>query len=187
MELGKVISITGNGKGKTTAAVGIGLGFALQGKPVRMVQFLKGGSYTGELLASQHFGELFRIEQFGKSPENADRIAKGIEKVKVQFRENREKGDHFAATALEKAKEYALDPKVKVLILDEISSSIRREFVELAQVIQLISNKRSDLTLVLTGRQMSPEIVAMSSECIEATMKKHPIEKGIRARWGIQY
>ena len=187
MELGKVIVITGDGKGKTTAAVGIGLAFALRGKPVRMVQFLKGGSYTGELLASQHFGELFRIEQFGKSPENAESIAKGTEKVKVQFRENREKGVRFAVAALEQAKKYALDPEVKVLILDEISSSIRRKFVDLAEVIHLILTKRDDLTLVLTGRQMRLEIVAISNECIEATLKKHPIEKGIRARWGIEY
>ena len=183
--VGKIIVITGDGKGKTTCAMGLGFQAALLGKQVRAAQFLKGGGYTGEIFSSEKFGEQFQIIQFGKKPENHEEIAAGNEKSRALFGENRKA--EYALEALKQAVEWANDETVDVLILDEVSHSINRELVELSAILELLKSKRPDLTIILTGRRMPEEIIELADEATEAYPERHPMKKGIGARWGIEY
>ena len=183
--VGRIIVMTGDGKGKTTSAIGLGFVSALTGKQVRAVQFLKGGGYTGEIFASERFGKSFQILQFGKQPENHEEIAAGAEKSRALFGENRKA--EYAQEAFAQGIKWANDEAVDVLILDEVSHSINRGLIELSAITDLLQSKRSELTVILTGRRMPVEIIALADEATEAFPERHPMKKGIGARWGIEY
>lgn len=184
---GKIWVITGNGKGKTTSAMGAGWIASLAGHNVRAVQFLKGGGYTGEIFASKKLKENFLICQFGKEPENSEEIAQGIVKSRALFGENRKPEAGYAPAALEQAKLWMADEKVDLVILDEISHSINRNLISLEEVLKVIEDKRPGLNLILTGRRMPEAIIQIADQATEAFPQRHPMEKGIRARWGIEY
>lgn len=184
---GKIWVITGNGKGKTTSAMGAGWVSSLLGHKVRAVQFLKGGGYTGEIFASQKLRENFLICQFGKEPENSKEIAQGAQKSRALFGENRKPEAGYAPAALKQAKIWMADEEVHLVILDEISHSINRELISLEEVLKLIKEKRPELNLILTGRRMPEDIIQIADQVTEAFPQRHPMEKGVRARWGIEY
>lgn len=184
---GEIWVITGNGKGKTTSALGAGWIASLLGQNVRMVQFLKGGGYTGEIFAGQKLKDNFLINQFGKEPGNSTQIAQGIAKSKALFGENRNPEAGYAPAALEQAKMWIADEKVDLVILDEISHSINRNLISLEEVLKIMKDKRPELNLILTGRRMPKEIIQIADQVTEAFPQRHPMEKGIKARWGIEY
>lgn len=184
---GKIWVITGNGKGKTTSAMGAGWVSSLLGHKVRAVQFLKGGGYTGEIFASQKLEENFLICQFGKEPENSEEIAQGLQKSRALFGENRKPEAGYAPAALEQARIWMSDKEVDLIILDEISHSINRDLISLEEILKLLKEKRPELNLILTGRRMPEEIIQIADQVTEAFPQRHPMEKGIRARWGIEY
>ena len=187
---GKIVIFTGNGKGKTTAAVGRGLMAVSAGYTVKMVQFLKGTGYTGELFAQKCLGEKFQIQQFGTPCWQADQIAAGeawCNQCGDCFRGNRNPENGFALAAFIEAQRLANIEEVSVLILDEISHSINKKMIDLPEFIKWLKECRADLTVVLTGRSMPPELIVLADEVNELLPQKHPMEKGIRARWGIEY
>lgn len=185
-----VIVITGDGKGKTTTALGMAVLAAGQGERVRMIQFLKGGGYTGELSSCRYFHDLFVIYQFGYGCSISEDIRSGkkvCNKCGICFRENRNPERNYAGRAFELAKQFAEDPSVSLLILDEVSHAIRRGLINEEALVELITQRLSGIRLVLTGRNMPDRLISLADSATYCAAVKHPIQDGIDARRGIEY
>jgi cob(I)alamin adenosyltransferase len=175
---GLVILNTGNGKGKTTAALGLALRAAGNDLRVYIIQFIKGRWKTGEsktlaLLAPNvevvRMGTGFTIER--------------LRDPRIEMSEHEE----AAARAFERAQEVVSSGTYDMVILDEILGSIKANLVTLEDVLALIESKPPRLHLVLTGRGAPPEIVAAADLVTEMTPIKHPLEQGIKAQRGIEF
>jgi cob(I)alamin adenosyltransferase len=190
MENSQLYVVTGNGKGKTTAALGYALREVLHGNKVTVIQFLKGGGYTGELFSTAVFGNLFTIKQFGYGCFMADDIRSGRQKCSkcgVCFRENRRTCHAYAPKALAYAWQEVTSGVNKVVVLDEISHALRHELIDLAEVVKLIKSRPLGTDVVLTGRNMPDELIQLAQIATSCEAVKHPMASGIDARWGIEY
>ena len=170
--------------------MGRGLIAVSKGQTVKMIQFLKGTGYTGELFAQKRLDPKFEIQQFGTSCWQKEPIAAGetwCNQCGDCFRGNRNPANGFALAAFIEAQRLALMVDVSVLILDEISHSINKKMIDLPEFIKWLKGRRTDLTVVLTGRNMPQELIHIADEANELLPLKHPMENGIRARWGIEY
>lgn len=173
---GLVHIYTGDGKGKTTAAIGLGVRACGRGMKVLMVQFLKGRK-TGEMFALDRLKpdfELCRQKETGKFSWDMTR-----EELKGTTEEIKELFDY--------AFKEAMGGKRDMLILDEIMASITCGFIPMESVISLIRNKPLNLELVMTGRNAPFELVQLADYTSEINAVKHPLEAGIPAREGIEF
>lgn len=172
---GLIIVHTGNGKGKTTAALGMGLRAWGQGMKVLVLQFIKGNWKYGELEAAEKMGPDFVIRQMGE----------GF----VTNAANGSMADHCSAAAetLEAAKEELTSGKWDMLILDEVNYAVKYGLVPLQAVFELIDLKPPLLHLVLTGRDAEPALVDRADLVTEMREIKHPYKKGIKAQKGVEY
>ena len=185
----QVLIYTGDGKGKTTAALGLAVTAAASGKRAAVVQFLKGGGYSGELFAQDFFAPHFIIRQFGYGCHLAKTIRSGEEMCNhcgECFRQNREPGHDYAGQALAFAAEL-LRQGTEMLVLDEVSHAVRRGLLPLEKVVDLVSGRPAQVTIVLTGRNMPDGLLALADQITECSIVKHPIELGIDARRGSEY
>jgi cob(I)alamin adenosyltransferase len=167
---GLVQVYTGDGKGKTTAALGMALRAAGQGLKVIFIQFLK-GEPGGEHFIMEKC-PAFEIRQFGKG----DIFAKSDEELLDET--NR---------ALVFAKETIARGNYDVVILDEIFIAHWRGFISLQQILDLIRSKPEHVELVMTGRKAPYEVVKEADLVSEILMIKHPFNEGVRQRKGIEY
>lgn len=172
---GLVHIYTGDGKGKTTAAVGLGIRAWGRGKKVLMVQFLK-GMESGELIAISKLNSNFIINP-GKS----------IGKFTWEMNEEELQK---AATLQKEQFDYALKEmktnKWDVLILDEIMAAITIKMIPLEDVLELIRCKPDKLEIVMTGRNAPDELIQVADYVSDIREVKHPFSKGIPARRGIE-
>ncbi len=183
-----VTVITGDGKGKTTGALGLALLALESGRQAAVVQFLKGNSYAGELFAAQRAG--LRIYQFGWGCPWSSLIRSGQMHCigcGECFRHNRDPEYGFAVKALEFARRLADSGEYGLLVLDEVSHALRRGLLEDGAVTDLVTAYREQMDLVLTGRQMPAEITALADTVYDLQAVKHPFEQGIKSRRGIEY
>lgn len=172
---GLIIVHTGDGKGKTTAALGMGLRAWGQGLRVLVVQFIKGNWKYGELQAAERMGPNFVIRQMGEGfvrNVNEDAMA-----------EHRA----AAAEALQAAKTEILSENWDMIILDEINYAIKFGLVPLDVVLEFLDTKPSLLHLVLTGREANPAIIDKADLVTEMKEIKHPYKNGIKAQKGIEF
>ena len=162
---------TGNGKGKTTAALGLALRAAGAGLKVYICQFLKGKEYC-ELIALKKFKNI-KIEQFGtncfirKSPAKKD-----IE---------------LARRALKAISKVIKEKKYGVVILDEINVALSLNLLKLKDVINLVRKAPAKMELILTGRNAPAKILKLADLVSEIKEVKHYFKKGVNARKGIEY
>ncbi len=181
---------TGDGKGKTTAALGHAVAAAACGRRAVVVQFQKGGGYSGELFAQTCLPAL-TIRQFGHGCAIAARIRSGEDtcrKCGECFRANRDPANPYAAQALEYAARVLRDERPAVLVLDEISHAVRRGLLSPGQVAALLDARPPETTIVLTGRHMPDELIALADSVVECRAVKHPMKDlKIDARRGIEY
>jgi len=187
---GKIIIFTGNAKGKTTAALGLAVVAAANNQSATVIQFLKGGGYTGELSAQQFLAPYLQIRQFGYGCSRADAIRLGsgkCNKCGVCFRENCRPKHGFAVAACDYAEQVVTAATNGIVVLDEISHAIRRGLLPLERVSALIAKRPPGLTMVLTGRQMPDELIKLADQVTECVMVKHPLTAGIDARRGSEY
>lgn len=173
-ELGLIQVYTGNGKGKTTAALGLGLRAVGNGFRVLVIQFLKGRNTTGELISTAKFGDSMLIEQYGSGRFLGKRQPTSEEK-------------NLAAEALARASEALRTKSCDLLILDEISHAVNKGLVELEDVRELLLSRPPGLEIVLTGRNMPLELVVMADLVSEIQAVKHPQKQGVKARKGIEF
>ena len=162
---------TGNGKGKTTAAIGLSIRAAGAGLKVFIAQFIKMGEYS-EIHALKRFSDLITIEQFGRgrfikgnpSPEDIQAAGKGLARI-----EN-----------IIDSREY------HVMILEEANVAVTCGLFSVQELLRIIDNKPDDLELIITGRNARPEIIERADLVTEMKEIKHYFHKGVNARVGIE-
>lgn len=208
MKKGLIHVYTGDGKGKTTASLGLALRAVGQGFKVCMIQFMKGGAYTGEYVAARNYLPHFEIFQFGRP------CIKQLKQMKIKgyvlgktkpeemydvIREDIECGTcrycflnddvqrDYIEEGFKKALEVVMDGKHDLVILDEINVAISLGFLNVELVMSMLGNKPENVELVLTGRDVPEEIAEMADLVTEMKLHKHYFEKGIPARRGIEY
>lgn len=172
---GLILVNTGDGKGKTTAALGMALRAWGQGMKVLVLQFIKGGWKYGELKAAEKLGPNFEMRQMGE----------GF--IKGPGDQSLEEHRHAAAEALEAAKTEISSGKYDLVILDEILYAIHYGLVALDDALELMAKKPDRLHLVLTGRNAPPEIIEQADLVTEMKEIKHHYNKGIPAQKGIEF
>lgn len=191
MPKAEIIIYTGDGKGKTTAALGLAVATAAAGRPATVVQFLKGGGYTGELFAQKFLAPHLTIRQFGHGCPRAEAIRSGeakCDKCGQCFRENRSPSHGYAAAALAWASTVLREAPPALLVLDEISHALRHGLIDPDEVLRLIENRPPATAIILTGRHMPAALLEMADRVTECHALRHPMrDSGIDARRGIEY
>ena len=175
LERGLIQVYTGNGKGKTTAALGLAFRAAGRELMVCMIQFMKGGGPYGEHLAAPKLAPYLTIIQTGREG--------------WVNRDNPDPEDvRLAHEALVLAKQALTGGKYDLVILDEINGAIGFGLITVDEVLPLMEAKPSDVELVLTGRNAHERIIAAADLVTEMREVKHPLhEQGIRAQKGIEF
>ena len=165
---------TGDGKGKSTAAFGLSLRAAGWGLHTAIVQFMKNGKNCGEIIALAN-NPLIDVYCFGSG--------QFLTKNKAPDEKNLE----IAQDAMAKARELLADPSIDILILDEICNAIYFDLTTEAEVLALLNSKRSDQEVILTGQKATAALLKKADLITNMQMVKHPYQKGIDARKGIEY
>jgi cob(I)alamin adenosyltransferase len=179
LEKGLVQIYTGDGKGKTTAAFGLALRAAGQGNKVLIYQFLKPSSIDiGERFALQLGAVRIRVEALDLPWDMAKSF--DDEKAVAEMRAAISKGlERIAQTAEKKFYD--------VLILDEIVYCLSKGLAELQDIKNIIDRKDPAVEIVLTGRDASNELIALADLVTEMKNIKHPFDKGLASRRGIDF
>ncbi|WP_320676452.1 cob(I)yrinic acid a,c-diamide adenosyltransferase [Prochlorococcus sp. MIT 1300] len=174
LEKGLILVFTGNGKGKTTAALGLTLRMLGHNERVAIVQFIKGGWEPGEARALKAFGEQIDWHALGE----------GF----TWETQNRDRDKLFVKKAWEQSLFYLKSKDHKLVVLDEINVAIKLGYLDLTEVIKGLSF-RPDLThVVLTGRGAPKELIEKADLVTEMNLVHHPFkEKGIKAQAGIEF
>ena len=162
---------TGNGKGKTTAAIGLAIRAAGAGLKVFIAQFIKMGDYS-EIKALKRFSDMITVEQFGlgrftngkPAPEDIAAAQKGLKRVK----------------------EVMSSDDYKIIILEEANVAVMLGLFAVQDLLKIIINKPYEKELVITGRGASPRIIESADLVTEMKDIKHYYQKGVRARVGIE-
>lgn len=165
---------TGEGKGKTTAALGLAMRALGWKKKVIIIQFIKGNAKIGEKRAEKFFNDKLQIYQFFKSKSYA--IGKPGKKYQ------RSVNQAYAKT-IEILKKKSCD----ILILDEICNAIYYKLLGKEKVLEIIKIKPAKIELILTGRYCPDWLIAKADLVTEMKLIKHYFQKGIKARKGIEY
>jgi cob(I)alamin adenosyltransferase len=171
MKKGYVQVYTGNGKGKTTAALGLSVRAAGAGLKVFIAQFMKMGDYS-EIKALSRFSDLIAVEQYGvgkfikgkPSPEDKEAARKGFDRVR----------------------EIAMSGKYDVLVLEEGNMAVFFDLIPLEELLELVDAKPEHLELIITGRSAHPKLLEKADLVTEMKEIKHYYEKGVQARVGIE-
>ena len=170
---GLVQVFTGDGKGKTTAALGTVIRALGQGQRVYIVFFMKGNYPYGERKILAQLPNV-DIASFG-SLEFVDPTD-----VKPEAREQ-------ARLALLAARGAVLSGNYDIVVLDEVNVAVAFRLIELGEVVKLIKDKLPNVELILTGRKAAPELIKLADLVTECVKIKHPYDKGIESRRGIEY
>ena len=170
MEKGLLYNFTGNGKGKTSAALGVVLRALGRGWKVAVLQFMKGDRETGERLFFQKFFPEICFEGCGLG-----RTCKP--------------GDHaaYAREGWKTAAQLLKDFDGELLVLDELNVALAHGYLELDDVIKNLKNRRPELNVIVTGRNSPPELRAVSDLVSDIAAEKHPYQQGVPARKGLDY
>ena len=185
---GLVQVYTGDGKGKTTTALGLGFRAAGHGMKVCMIQFLKGAHYLGELESARKVKN-FKIFQFGAPCPWSKDMEKGIIHCgSCRYCFSIHKEDHDKARiAMDFAKDAVSSGDYDMVILDEVDVAMAKKVVDVKDVLALIKSKKKEVELVLTGRGAPKEIIEAADLVTEMKEIKHPYQKGVEARVGIDF
>ncbi len=162
---------TGNGKGKTTAALGLAIRAAGAGLKVFIAQFIKMGEYS-EIKALKRFKDLITVEQFGSgrfikgkpSASDIEAARKGVEKIKAAFTS----GQH------------------NVVIMEEANVAAGLGILSVEDILKIMDEKPKDVELVITGRGADSRIIEKADLVTEMKEIKHYFQKGVKARIGIE-
>ncbi len=175
-EKGIIIVYTGKGKGKTTAALGIVLRAVGHGYKVGMIQFIKGEWYYGELTSSKRLEPEFEL------------IAAGRGFVGI-IDDDHPIGDHQKAArdAIEVAKQKIASGNYDIMILDEINYAAKLNLISQQDILDIIAAKPEKTSLVLTGNYVPEAIMAAADLVTEMKEIKHPYQRGIKAKKGIDF
>jgi cob(I)alamin adenosyltransferase len=164
---------TGNGKGKTTAALGLALRAAGHGLRTYVGQFLK-GQPTGEIEAVKRLAPLIKIEQFGRT--GFIRVTEGVEDEDIER----------ARAGLKKCLEAMLSGEFRIVVLDEVNTAVYFKILGEQDVLELLAKKPADVEVILTGRYAPPAVLERADLVTEMREIKHYSDRGVKAREGIE-
>ena len=178
VEKGLLIVHTGKGKGKSTAAFGLVVRAIGNGMKVGVVQYVKGKWQTGERGVLEKFPEQVEIRTMGEgfTWETQDR-ARDIQAARNAWDVSRQMIEASRGG----------DPKYDVVLLDELNIVLRYGYLDLAEVVEFLSNKPEMLHVIVTGRNAKPELIEAADLVTEMTMVKHPFRSGVKAQKGIEF
>jgi cob(I)alamin adenosyltransferase len=164
---------TGPGKGKSTAAFGLALRMVGRGRPVGVVQFIKGAWSTGERDAFSRFGDLIEWHAMGEgfTWETQDR-ARDIA---------------AAERAWQRAVAMMRRPGLGLLVLDELNIALRYDYLDESAVLAGLAARPPGLHVVITGRNARPALIAAADLVTEMALVKHHFAAGVRAQEGIEF
>jgi cob(I)alamin adenosyltransferase len=172
---GLIVVITGNGKGKTTSALGMALRACGHGLRVCIIQFMKGDLYAGEW---DGIKQLRGVELISTGKGFC-----GIQGNPYPFEEHRAN----AQEAIRLVKEKIASGDFDILIMDEINNSLHLKLVDLDQVLEILRDKPPLMHLILTGRDAHPRIIELADTVSEVREIKHAYRKDIEPQPGIDY
>jgi cob(I)alamin adenosyltransferase len=171
---GLVIVHTGNGKGKTTAALGMVLRSLGHGHKVAIVQFIKGGWEPAEKSVFSHWPDRIQFHAMGE----------GF----TWETQDRDRDILKAKEAWAKALEYIQNPDYQMVLLDEVNIALKLEYLQLNEILAGIAQKNEQSHIILTGRGAPAALIEAADLVTEMTLVKHPFrEQGIKAQAGIEF
>ena len=173
---GVIVVNTGDGKGKSTAALGVAMRAAGHGQRVGVVQFIKGTWKTGEQAALARFPEITHVVAGDGFTWNTQDRAQDIATTRVGWERAR---DMILGTETE--------PPCDVVVLDELNIVIGYDYLPLAEVLATLREKPEAQSIVITGRGAKPEIIELADTVTEMGSVKHAYAAGIRARKGVEF
>lgn len=168
---GYVQVYTGNGKGKTTASLGLAIRAAGADLKVFIVQFMKMGDYS-EIKALERFSDLITIEQYG---------IKGFVKGKPE-----QKDIAASKKGLKRLRSVVSSGKYNVVIIEEANVAVKCGLFSVDELIEVIDSKPDHVELIITGRGADPKIIEKADLVTEMKEIKHYYQKGVKARVGIE-
>lgn len=173
-EKGLIIVNTGNGKGKTTAALGMVLRSLGHGYQVAIIQFIKGAWEPAEKAVLEKWQRQLQFHAMGE----------GF----TWETQDRERDTEKAIAAWQKGLEYILNPKYKLVLLDEINVALKLGYLDVSEVLAGLAQKPADSHVILTGRGAPPGLIEKADLVTEMTLVKHPFrEQGVKAQPGIEF
>jgi cob(I)alamin adenosyltransferase len=173
-EKGLIIVNTGNGKGKTTAALGMVLRSLGHGYRVAIIQYIKGAWEPAEKNVFSKFSDQLEFHAMGE----------GF----TWDTQDRDRDIQMAQTAWEKSLTYILDETYRTVLLDEVNVALKLGYLQVDQVLAGLRQKPVNTHVILTGRGAPPELIAHADLVTEMQPIKHPFrEQGIKAQAGIEF
>lgn len=164
---------TGEGKGKTTAALGIVFRMMGHGKRVCVIQFIKGGWTSGEAITAKQFPDLLDFRVMGRG---------------FTFKsEDREKDAAAAVKAWETARRVIESGKYRLVILDELTYLIHYKMVPEAEILAALKARPENVHVLVTGRYASSGLIAAADMVTEMKLVKHHFKAGVAAQKGIEF
>ena len=176
MSTGLTIVYTGKGKGKTTAALGLALRATGYDKKICMIQFIKGSWHYGEMDSTKKLEPGFEMVAVGKG-------FVGI----IDDKSPKEDHEKIAKEAIKISNERIQSGKYDIVILDEINYAVNLNLISVDDVLKLIKSKPDNIDLVLTGNYAKEEVIKIADLVTEMKEIKHPFQKGIKAKKGIDF
>jgi cob(I)alamin adenosyltransferase len=171
---GLIYLYTGEGEGKTTNAFGLAIRAVGHGYKVIVIQFMKGrGDEVGEFRIQKRLKPEYEVHQFGR-------------KEFIDFKNPTQEDYDLATRGLEFAKR-AVMSKPRLLILDEINLAVHFDILPLGDVLDFLKTIPPETTVIITGRRAPKELIEMADLATEMKMIKHPYEKGLIARKGVEF
>lgn len=168
---GTLIVLTGNGKGKSTSGFGTIFRAAGYGLKTAVVQYIKGTWPCGERDLALKLGIPVEVMGTGFTWET----------------QNREKDIAAAEKAWEESKRFLADPEIEVVLLDELTYMLSYSYLDLEEVKAALAARPENQTVVVTGRDCHPDLIAMADTVSEVKPVKHAFEAGIKARKGVDW
>ncbi len=172
---GLVLINTGDGKGKTTAALGTAIRHAGYGRKVLILQFIKGTWHYGELESLQRIPEITLV-----------RAGAGFYKI-IDDHFPEEVHKRAAADGLVLARTAVSSGEYTLVVLDEIIYAIREGLLALADVLAMLALRKPEVSVILTGRNAPQELIDLADTVTEMREVKHPFQQGVLALKGIDY
>jgi len=174
LEKGLVLVFTGDGKGKTTAALGLVLRTLGHGEQVAVIQFIKGGWQPGEARALELFGEALHWHALGE----------GF----TWETQDRDRDRELVQRAWSRSLDYLADPGRKLVVLDEVNVALKLGYLETEQVLEGLATRPALTHVALTGRGAPEALLERADLVTEMKLRRHPFrEQGVKAQAGIEY
>jgi cob(I)alamin adenosyltransferase len=172
-ELGKVHVLTGSGKGKTTAAFGLAMRAAGHGLKVCIIQFMKAGETTGEVLSARRLGGI-DVAQYGTGWFVDSKHVKDEDRAR-------------AREGLEHVRRILSDGSYQLVVLDEVNTVVSFGLLGADEVMDALQSRGRGVEVVLTGRNAPIEFLEYADYVSIIESRKHPFENGLNAREGIEW